>query len=124
MTVTPKTLRILIRQPPPIEHDYHQRILYHNMCALRTLWRNFPLIFRSMKPRNVIGDHVKQARRSSKPRVTQNELVARLQVLGVSIDRSMLSKIENGSRPVYDYEVVALAKALKVSVAWLYGEKD
>jgi len=45
--------------------------------------------------------------------------MARLQVLGMVIDQSGLSKIENGQRPVSDIEVVALAKALKVSVAWL-----
>jgi transcriptional regulator with XRE-family HTH domain len=44
--------------------------------------------------------------------------------MGIGIDRSMVSKIENGIRPVYDFEVAALAKALKVSVAWLYGEKE
>lgn len=77
-----------------------------------------------MKSRNIIGDRLKQARRASKPYITQNELTARLQVMGIGIDRSMLSKIENGVRPVYDFEVAALAKALKVSVAWLYGVKE
>jgi transcriptional regulator with XRE-family HTH domain len=38
------------------------------------------------------------------------------------IDQSTLSKIENKQRPVTDIEVVALAKALKVSVAWLLEE--
>jgi transcriptional regulator with XRE-family HTH domain len=40
------------------------------------------------------------------------------------IDQSTLSKIENGQRPVTDLEVAALAKALKVSAAWLLGEKS
>ena len=59
-----------------------------------------------------------------KPRMTQNDLASKLQVLGTGIDRSMVSKIESGIRPVSDFEVAALAKALKVSVAWLLGETN
>ena len=73
----------------------------------------------SVENRNIVGPRVRQARRVAKPKITQRDLVARLQVLGVMIDQSGLSKIENGQRPVSDIEVVALAKALKVSVAWL-----
>ena len=51
--------------------------------------------------------------------ITQLDLVARLQVLGMKIDQSALSKIEGGQRPVYDYEAVKLAAALKVPVEWL-----
>jgi transcriptional regulator with XRE-family HTH domain len=40
------------------------------------------------------------------------------------LDQSSLSKIENGERPVSDFEVIALANTLKVSSAWLLGEKD
>jgi len=50
--------------------------------------------------------------------------MARLQLLGLKVDQSAVSKIEKGVRPVLDVEVVALAKALKVSSAWLLGEKD
>jgi hypothetical protein len=35
-----------------------------------------------------------------------------------------LSKIETGHRPVTDIEAAGFAKALKVSVAWLYGETN
>ena len=67
---------------------------------------------------------MKQARISGKPPVTQVDLVARLQVLGMKIDQSGISKIESGQRPVFDTEVVALSKALKVSVSWLLeGDK-
>ena len=81
-------------------------------------WRICPIIF-GVESRNIIGRHVRQARKAAKPRITQRDLVARLQVLGVIIDQSGMSKIESGQRPVSDIEVVALAKALKVSVAWL-----
>jgi len=71
-----------------------------------------------------VGTRVKQARKAAKPQVTQLDLVARLQSLGLSIDQSGLSKIENGQRPVADIEVAALAKALKVSIAWLFSETE
>lgn len=72
-----------------------------------------------MERRNIVGPRVRQARKAAKPPITQLDLVARLQTLGVTIDQSGLSKLENGQRPVSDMEVVALTKALKVSVAWL-----
>jgi len=40
----------------------------------------------------------------------------------MKIDQSVVSKIENGQRPVMDVEVAALAKALKVSAGWLFDE--
>ena len=72
--------------------------------------------------KNLIGARVREARHKAKPPVTQTELVARLQVLGMMIDQSGVSKIESGRRPVFDTEVIALAKALKVSVMCLLGE--
>ena len=77
-----------------------------------------------MKKRNVIGARVRKARKVAKPPITQIDLVARLQLLGVMINQSGISKIESGHRPVLDVEVVALAKALNVSVAWLFGETE
>jgi len=77
-----------------------------------------------VEKRNVVGIRVSQARKAAKPIVTQLDLVARLQLLGIVIDQSGLSKIETGRRPVSDIEVVALAKALKVPASWLLGETD
>jgi len=72
--------------------------------------------------RNVVGPKVRQARKRATPRVSQMDLAARLQLMGFKIDQSGVSKIEQGHRPVLDLEVVALAKALKVSAEWLLGE--
>jgi hypothetical protein len=78
-----------------------------------------------VESRNIIGANVKKARKNAKPPITQNELVARLQLQGIKIDQATLSKIENRTRLVFDYEVVALVKALKVSAEWLLGmEKE
>ena len=75
-----------------------------------------------MSDRNIVGRRVSRARREANPVITQTDLIARLQVLGVMIDQSTLSKIENQQRPVTDIMVVALSRALKVSVEWLLGE--
>lgn len=74
--------------------------------------------------RNVVGSRVRQARKLAIPHVSQVDLAARLQILGMKIDQSGVSKIEQGYRPVLDLEVVALAKALEVSAAWLLGEAN
>ncbi|MFC1924055.1 helix-turn-helix domain-containing protein [Chloroflexota bacterium] len=72
-----------------------------------------------MEAKNIVGSRVVEARKIAKPRITQQDLIARLQVQGMMIEQSALSKIEHGQRPVTDIEVVALARALKVPTAWL-----
>ena len=78
----------------------------------------------SLMKKNIVGTRVKHIRKAAKPQITQLDLVARLQSLGLSIDQSGLSKIENGRRPVTDIEVAALAKALKVPIALLFSESE
>ncbi len=41
---------------------------------------------------------------------------------GVVVDQTAISRIESQKRYVMDYEAVAIAKALKVTVGWLFGE--
>jgi len=75
--------------------------------------------------KNIVGERIRKARLSARPKITQNDLVARLQILGYDkIDRVKISRIENDLTPVLDYEVVALAKALKVKVSWLLEGPD
>lgn len=75
-----------------------------------------------MHRKNVIGSRVRKARKELK--ITQMELAARLQVLGVTIDRSAIAKLEGGRRPVSDIEVVAIAKVLKVPISYLFEESN
>lgn len=77
-----------------------------------------------MNKRNIVGPRVRQARKVARPQLTQIDLAARLQLLGMSIDQAGVSKIETGRRPVSDIEVAALARVLKVPVSWLFGETD
>ena len=74
--------------------------------------------------KNTVGPRVKLARRTTKPPMSQADLVARLEILGLNMSQSGISKIEIGLREVTDIEVQTLAKALKVSIAWLYGEVE
>ena len=67
--------------------------------------------------KNCCGDRVREARQ--KLRLSQSDLAARLLIAGVIIERDSISRIEIGTRFVADYEVAALARALKVSVEWL-----
>ncbi|MBI4324389.1 MAG: helix-turn-helix transcriptional regulator [Chloroflexi bacterium] len=73
------------------------------------------------KSMNIVGARVKAARLRRNPLLTQTELAHRLSKRGVPIDRAGISKIEIGMRCVLDYEVVALAKVLGVSVGRLLG---
>ena len=68
---------------------------------------------------NISGERIRQARVIQK--ITQADLAARLQVEDVQIERNSISKIESGDRFVADYELNAIAKALKVDVEWLLG---
>ena len=67
--------------------------------------------------KNCCGERVRQARQ--KLRLSQTDLAARLQVEGVIMERDSVSRMESGTRFVADYEVVTLAKVLRVSVGWL-----
>jgi transcriptional regulator with XRE-family HTH domain len=72
--------------------------------------------------KNIIGSHVRRARKASK--ITQRDLVAQLQVLGIKIDQAGLSKLENGTRPITDIEIAAIAKILKVPVSRLFEKSN
>lgn len=71
--------------------------------------------------KNLIGERLKIARLIQKPSLSQKELIARLQVYGVEVPDNAISRIESGTRPVTDIELVAFAKILNVSVLWLLG---
>lgn len=69
--------------------------------------------------RNIIGTRVTEARR--KQDMKQNELLAKLQLAGIEISSPALSLLEGQKRPVFDFELNALADVLGVSVDWLLG---
>jgi len=74
--------------------------------------------------RNLVGRRIRQARLRCKPPVSQEDLAGRLAAKGISIDQTAISRIENQTRYLMDYEVAAIARSLRVSVAKLFGEAD
>lgn len=89
------------------------------MCDYHTIFKRRPAtICSTMK--NLVGPRIKQIRLRASPRVTQEELAARLQVLGVDLDRSALSRIERQTRLVTDLEITAICDSLGIGVADLF----
>lgn len=72
--------------------------------------------------KNLCGDCVKEAR--ARRKITQEDLAARLQIEGVTMERDSVSRIEIGTRFVTDYELVVLSRVLGVSMEWLTGQDD
>ena len=70
-----------------------------------------------------IGANIRHIRESQK--ITQDELAAKLQVLGCDITRSAIAKIEVGQRHVYPDEIMLIKEILKTSFEKIfYGEKE
>jgi transcriptional regulator with XRE-family HTH domain len=72
--------------------------------------------------RNVCGVKVKEARKRLK--LSQEQLAAKMQLEEVILERDCISRIEIGTRFVADFELLVLAKILKVSPAYLLGLED
>jgi len=64
---------------------------------------------------NLLGPVFRQVRVESRPRLTQADVAARLTTLGLPMDRSIISKIENQSRLISDIELFFFMKALHLS---------
>lgn len=67
--------------------------------------------------KNLIGARVEAARKGQG--MKQKELLAQLQVRGIDLNASGLSKLEGQLRYVTDMELLALSDILGVSVMWL-----
>ena len=70
---------------------------------------------------NMIGKRVTEARQ--RIGMKQTDLLAKLQTSGIDISVPALSLLEGQKRPVSDFELCALADALRVSVDWLLGRE-
>ena len=63
--------------------------------------------------KNVIHAQLRRYRELRK--LTQDQVAAKLQVMGVNIDQQALSRIEHNQRMVTDYELACLCQILQVS---------
>jgi transcriptional regulator with XRE-family HTH domain len=68
--------------------------------------------------KNIVGPRVRQIRMSKG--ITQDAFAAKCNLVGFSISRGTLAKIEAQVRRVMDTEIVLLAKALGVDMSELY----
>lgn len=66
---------------------------------------------------NIVGAKIESRRKALG--MKQKDLLAQLQVKGIDLNSSGLSKIEGQLRGVSDYELKAIAESLDVSVNWL-----
>ena len=74
----------------------------------------------TQEQRNVIGHKIRKARLESKIKISQDDLAGKLARQGIQMDRSAISRIESRTRYLMDYEIVAIAEALKKPVAWFF----
>jgi hypothetical protein len=77
---------------------------------------------RSSEPgtKNIIGSKVAAIRKERG--IKQKDFLAQLQVQGLDISATGLSRLEGQYRLVHDYEIVALARVLKITAdELLYG---
>lgn len=71
----------------------------------------------SLGERNISGKRVTEARKLK--RMSQVELLAKMQVMGVEISIPALSLLEGQKRPVNDVELKAISQILGFSIDWL-----
>ncbi len=77
--------------------------------------------------KNIVGLRVRALR--EKAGLSQEQLMAQLQLLGMDAERGVIKRIEGGQRTVSDLELRLLAKYFQVSYAFLLdgtgdGEND
>lgn len=78
---------------------------------------------RSRAQGNLCAQRVRLGRALQKPPMTQEDLARKLQLMGAQdMTKLIVSRIESNQRHVCDAELLALAKALNVSMEWLVGE--
>lgn len=72
--------------------------------------------------RNIVGARVEKRRKEIG--MKQKDLLTQLQINGIDLNASGLSKLEGQIRSVTDYELIALANVLEVSILWLLGLEE
>ena len=72
--------------------------------------------------RNICGARIEQRRKAIG--MKQKDLLTQLQIKGIDLNASGLSKLEGQLRSINDYEMVAIAQILDVSLNWLAGIEE
>lgn len=115
--------------PRPADFFWHKHP--GGASAIRSEFRTLPRVtfptlkfrFRNMgNPRNVVGPQIRRLR--SQQGLTQPMLAARCRRWGWDISRETLAKIETQLRWVSDFELLCLARALRVTPNDLWPAKE
>ena len=72
-----------------------------------------------MLVKNITGKKIRAVRRKKK--ITQIQLAARLNTLGIDFDQTAISKIENQTKVLLDFEAKAIAQALGIPIEKLFN---
>jgi len=72
--------------------------------------------------KNIVGSRIEQKRKEMG--LKQKDFLTQLQIAGIDLNASGLSKLEGQIRSVTDKELIVIAETLKVSVTWLLGLED
>lgn len=120
-----KIVKVLALFPEKLKNgiDFFHGFFYNveKICILCILLREvgngMRLRNQPLGNKNLIGARVEAARKEQG--MKQKELLAQLQVRGVDLNASGLSKLEGQIRFVTDFELLALSEILNVSVYWL-----
>lgn len=72
--------------------------------------------------RNLSGSRIRALRENLQ--LSQEELMAQLQLLGMDAERGVIKRIENGDRAVSDLELQLLAHFFNVSYQYLIDGKE
>lgn len=71
---------------------------------------------------NISGKKIHELR--EKRQLTQEQLAAKMQVEGIPLRQKTISRIEDGSRVVSDYELKTFARIFHVTLEVLLEEED
>ena len=72
--------------------------------------------------RNIIGEKIEQQRKAMG--MKQKDLLTQLQIKGIDLNASGLSKLEGQLRYVTDFELKAISEVLGVTVNYLLGIEE
>ena len=69
--------------------------------------------------KNLVGERLKMLRKNAEPKLSQRGLAQKLQLMGIDMDKNVITRIETNKRYVTDIEIQALAKIFSVSYDFL-----
>ena len=63
---------------------------------------------------NICGVNIAKMRKNMTPKMSQQVLASKLQLIGLDVDKNAIQRIENGKRFVTDIELSALSQLFNV----------